>query len=362
MLGECARDERLAASRRHARQVESPAIDEVSERRHAARACRAHPGRAAHALEHRDQELFGPIRLAVLLGDGDVGHQDVGRVVARVHIEERHQASGEEGGADEQDDGEGALDDQQTATQATAGRTCGPRSPGLHRRRQRDAGVSQRGQCAGCRADEDRGDQRGDQEPDIHPDIADARKAGGGKSRHRDGHDPSGAEPECTAQQRDHQALGQELPREATPTGAERGTDGELARPPALSGEQQVRNVGARDQEHQADTDGEHHQRGTHGHRHLVDQRTDTDLDRPTLAKHQFGKGPVNRSGVGRPLRFSLRRRRSGRQARDGRDHAYKRRPMAGAARRRSTRDGVTRVPRARRATPAPVTELSRTR
>ena len=117
---ECARDERLAASRRHARQVESPAIDEVSERRHAARACRAHPGRAAHALEHRDQELFGPIRLAVLLGDGDVGHQDVGRVVARVHIEERHQASGEEGGADEQDDREGALDDQETPPQATA--------------------------------------------------------------------------------------------------------------------------------------------------------------------------------------------------------------------------------------------------
>ena len=126
--------------------------------------------------------------------------------------------------------------------------------------------MSQRGQCAGCRADEDRGDQRGDQEPDIHPDIADARKVGGGKGRHRDGHDPSGAEPECTAQQRDHQALGQELPREATPTGAERGTDGELAGPPALSGEQQVRNVGACDQEHQADTDSEHHQRGTHGH------------------------------------------------------------------------------------------------
>ena len=72
-------------------------------------------------------------------------------------------------------------------------------------------------------------------------------------------------QPGASAEQRQHDALGQELPDDADAAGAEGGADGHLALPCRRAGQQQVGDVRAGYQQHEADGGPQHEQRRTYG-------------------------------------------------------------------------------------------------
>ena len=74
------------------------------------------------------------------------------------------------------------------------------------------------------------------------------------------------------AQQREHERLGDDLPHQPGAAGAERGADGELASPRGRAAEHQVRQVGAGDEQDEADRAGQHRERALDAADHLVPQ------------------------------------------------------------------------------------------
>ncbi len=69
------------------------------------------------------------------------------------------------------------------------------------------------------------------------------------------------ADPKRAADQREHDAFGQQLPDDAPAAGAERGPHRQLARAHGRAREQQVGDVGAADEEHESDDAEEQHRR-----------------------------------------------------------------------------------------------------
>ena len=68
-------------------------------------------------------------------------------------------------------------------------------------------------------------------------------------------------QPQRPAGERQDQALGEQLPDDLAPRGAERGAHGQFAAPAGGAHEQQVGDVGAGDEQHEADRAREHEQR-----------------------------------------------------------------------------------------------------
>ena len=93
-----------------------------------------------------------------------------------------------------------------------------------------------------------RNDKREDQHQGIEHDLPGPRQAFGvgGEQRTESAKAEGGAE--RSTDQREHDALRQELPQEAPPTRAERRPDGELALARFGPSEHQVRQVGAGDE------------------------------------------------------------------------------------------------------------------
>ena len=71
-------------------------------------------------------------------------------------------------------------------------------------------------------------------------------------------------EAEHAAGERQHDALGQQLADDAAAAGADRRADRDLAPPAGRAHQQQVRDVRARDQQHEADGAGEHRAASAH--------------------------------------------------------------------------------------------------
>ena len=94
-----------------------------------------------------------------------------------------------------------------------------------------------------------------------------------------------------------HQALDQQLPRQAAASGAERRAHGELALSGRAAREQQARDVRARDEQHQHDDAEQNEQRQTAGPGHRIDQR------------HDVGAGAFVRAWVQSEPGAALRRR-----------------------------------------------------
>ena len=117
--------------------------------------------------------------------------------------------------------------------------------------------------------------------------------------------------PSSAAHETEQRAFGQQLPHEPLPARAERGADGDFLLARRRAREQQVRDVGARDEQH------ERHRAQHHEHRaaHVADDRFDErhDVDR---------EGPValvllaNPRGDGGDVRVRLRHRHARLQAR----------------------------------------------
>ena len=101
--------------------------------------------------------------------------------------------------------------------------------------------------------DDDRERDHAPVEPDEVAVLADARQTRGVDREQRANAGPADEQPEHAAGERQHDALGQQLPDDAAARSADRGADRDLA--PAAGGahEQQVGDVGAGDQQHEAD-------------------------------------------------------------------------------------------------------------
>ena len=81
------------------------------------------------------------------------------------------------------------------------------------------------------------------------------------------------------ARDREHGALGEQLPNEAAAAGAERGTDRDLGLSRRRAGEHQVRHVGAGNQQHQADGAEQHEQRRAGVADDVLAERRDREAD-----------------------------------------------------------------------------------
>jgi hypothetical protein len=141
--------------------------------------------------------------------------------------------------------------------------------------------VQLRGERAPGRDDPERqpghdGERRGHPEhDDVDPHLLDARHAR--RQRRQERLQPEVAEQHAGdgAQQRQQHALGQQLAQHARAAGPEREPHGDLALPVGGAREQQVRDVRARDQQHEGDRAQQQHQRGAHVADHGLVQRLD---------------------------------------------------------------------------------------
>ena len=209
-------------------------------------------------------------------------------VVARIHRDERREAAAEQGRADQQDDRERGFDGEEHAAHARAGRADRARAAGLHRRGEIDARASERRRGARHDAREDRGEHRGAEEADVDANLLEAREIRGREHGHGGGQRDADDDAERAAEERDDEAFGEELTHQAAASRAERGAHRQLAAARAAAREEQIGEVGARDQQHQRDARGQHHQRRPHSHRHLFHERADAHFDRTALAEDQL--------------------------------------------------------------------------
>ena len=109
---------------------------------------------------------------------------------------------------------------------------------------------------------DDRGErQHAPVDADAGPVDADARNVAGVDGQQRADADHADHQPEHAAHRRQHDALGQQLPHDAAAAGADRGADRDLALADGRAHQQQVGDVGARDQQDEGDRAQQHPQR-----------------------------------------------------------------------------------------------------
>jgi hypothetical protein len=113
-------------------------------------------------------------------------------------------------------------------------------------------------------ADDDRAGDGKEQRHDEHRTV----ERGRGQARHalgRRGEEerqcpPGGEHAGESAEQGEHEALGQHLANDAEAPGPERGSDGQLARADGETREEEIRGVAAGDRQHERDRQQQHHQ------------------------------------------------------------------------------------------------------
>ena len=175
------------------------------------------------------------------------------RIESRVDVVERHTASDEEAGAGKKDERECDLrDDERAAQPIAADARAGPSSLLQSLVRRTASHAKRRSQ-----AEDDAARQRDQQGKGEHGGVDPrARKTGyvGRSERHDGGDSPIGeydtGEP---AGEREQQRLGQALPDEMRPAGADGGADGHFARAGRATRQQQPRDVRTGNQEDEAD-------------------------------------------------------------------------------------------------------------
>ena len=272
------RFEQPAAHQRDAHRLEIPGRDGASLRRFAlaigpGMILDLHAAAVVIAAERQDVDGTGgddtrqgvdarlqPFVERNLLALGVGGHRqrhvhrhDRGRREAGGHLLQRPDAAHEQRGADEQDHRKRYLDGDERLTSAATDQAGGLTAPFLQRvvqgllrqLQRRDQAEDQRG-CGGHRGD--KGEHTG-----VHAGVGGPGYGLGTEHAERRGRPPANAHAGDGAEHADHEALGEKLRDETSARRTKRGADGEfpLARGPG--GEQQIRQVGARDQQHETD-------------------------------------------------------------------------------------------------------------
>ena len=94
----------------------------------------------------------------------------------------------------------------------------------------------------------------------VHPHLVDAGQVGG-RQRHESPHEHGREQETCQpGHSRQHTTLGEQVPHHTPSAGAERGAERDLARPSCGPREQQVRDVGTRNEPHDAHGGHQHPQ------------------------------------------------------------------------------------------------------
>ena len=221
----------------------------------------AHAGNRARLLENRLEGLLHRFGRAVLLrGQRQPRAQHTVRIESGRHALQRDRALNQQRRARQQQQRQRQLADDQRRAQPIADAGGGGVAPGAAQ-----AGLDVRSRRAdGGREPEDEGAQErhADREQDdeaVEPRLLETRHSRGTHRHERADADLRQREPEQRGGQREHEALGQELADDPRPPGAERRANGQLARPRRAAREQQVGEIAARDQQHEADR-AEHHE------------------------------------------------------------------------------------------------------
>lgn len=276
----------------------------------------------AKALQRGDRELLGPRRVTSLR-DLDVGDQHVGGVESGIDTQEVHETAREERAPHEQDDGQGDLDHHERLSQPSTGIAHAAEAADLHRADEVDAGLPQRGENRRDRTDEDRDDAARGQEPHIDSNVLETRKVLGSQRSNRGDEHPPREQAQDSADQRKHDALGNDLLQQAAAPRTERRASREFACSSAHAREQQVGDVGAGDRQDQPRAGEEEQERRAHARGHLFDHRTDPNLHRRPFSEHQVGERTTDAPCMGRPLHLGLNRGRRIGQPRDGPDDSH---------------------------------------
>ena len=182
----------------------------------------------------------------------EVEREQVGRLEPGVHPLEPGEALEQQARPGEQRERQRDLGHHQAPPERVAAAVGGgPAAAFLERALQvRRRGVD-RGREPEQHARQHRDDEGEDHHRPVDPDLVAARQVAD-VHRHQGAHAEVGQEqPHHAAGQRDDDALGEELPEQALPRGAERGAHRDLLRPRRGAGQQQVGHVGAGDEEHE---------------------------------------------------------------------------------------------------------------
>ena len=139
--------------------------------------------------------------------------------------------------------------------------------------------------------------------PAVHSDVLHARQAARHGREHRPRAQPGDGEPGDAAGERQHHALGQQLADDAGPCGAQCEADGHLLLAPGEAGQEQVRHVGAGDEEHEADGAQQDQQGGADVSDDRAGERRD--LDAVLRVRLRVGFGQARRDRVHFRLRLA---------------------------------------------------------
>ena len=205
--------------------------------------------------------------------------------VAVVHLHQANEAAREQARADDQDDGERRFDDEQRRREAGGRarrgircRTIGRRCEARRRDRRARRAPRARAGRAWSRAAWSAHRTAGPSHRDAHRPGAEAwraRSPAATRTSHHASTRPS-APPAI-----EKTALSVNSCRTIRPRlPPDRGPDRQLALPRDAARQQQIRDVGARDHQHQRDRHGQHGQRRPRRCRHVVDHRARVDDDR----------------------------------------------------------------------------------
>jgi hypothetical protein len=200
--------------------------------------------------------------------------QHVVRVVAGIDLGQRQHAAEHQPGADQQDERQRHLGDDDAAAQraaaAQAARAAADGAQHVHHVGARSA--QGRDQPAHHRRHH-AGQHREGEHHGIHRDRVEARQIL--RSEHQQHLDPRACEEQAERRpaRRDHQALRQHLAHELRAAGADRRADRQLAAPSRRAHDQQVRDVGARDQQHERHGAHQRHDRRPHVADQIVEHR-----------------------------------------------------------------------------------------
>ncbi len=206
----------------------------------------------------------------------DPHRQHVRRVEADGDSLQRPEAPEHEASANEQQHRERHLRHDERVTEALAAAAARDALGAvLERVGQIDAQRAQRRREAEEHARQERDDSREDENGEVEPDARDARDVGWIPPRHQSDAGVRQAKAEDRARGGQHEALRQELTQHPHPVGPERRAHGHLALPRLGAREQQVRHVGAGDEQQETDRTEEQPDRASDGTDDFVGERED---------------------------------------------------------------------------------------
>ncbi len=271
----------VAGFRRPALDAERRPARRAAERQAGDAADRLHAGQRGDALEHAPveqhprlvREVRAGLRIVRLRQPEPRGQHRRG-VEAEIDALQPPETLDQQRRADQQHQRERELADDEDAAQARrASGGAGPARRLAHHRLQLGVRALNRRRQAEEHAGHDRQGGREREHGRVDVDGLQSRQA-----RRADLHEGVDApdrdqQAERAAGRREQHALGQELPHQARAAGAQRAANGNLPLPDRRAREQQVRDVGAGDQQHEADRGEQRQQRRTHVADQIVVQR-----------------------------------------------------------------------------------------